>query len=135
MKGRSVTTGSYWTARRTTLRTGMEAEYERIHARIPSALADSLRENGVLSWHIWRDGQFLFHHIETSRPYDTVIDDLESSSSPLPEWEFTMSQLLDPARDSDIRLRSVWRLDENGQSNGVSPHTDPRSGAWRDSTL
>lgn len=43
---------------------GHEAGYERDHARIPDELDPALREAGVLTWRIWRDGTDLFHVVE-----------------------------------------------------------------------
>src|SRR5690625_6081435 len=48
----------------TVLKEGKEAEYDRVHARIPDDLDPALRAAGVHSWQIWRDGRHLFHLVE-----------------------------------------------------------------------
>ena len=45
----------------TRLKAGREADYDRVHATIPSELDGALREAGVHSWRIWRSGRELFH--------------------------------------------------------------------------
>ena len=49
---------------RTRLKQGMETEYDTVHASIPPDLELALRQAGVRSWEIWREGQDLFHIID-----------------------------------------------------------------------
>ena len=48
----------------TRLAPGKEEEYEKVHAVIPADLDQALREAGVHTWRIWRDGRDLFHVVE-----------------------------------------------------------------------
>ena len=48
----------------TRLAPGREQEYEQVHAVIPEDLDKALREAGVHTWRIWRDGRDLFHVVE-----------------------------------------------------------------------
>ena len=48
----------------TRLKPGKEAEYESVHAVVPPELDTALREAGVHSWRIWRNGLDLFHVLE-----------------------------------------------------------------------
>ncbi|NYF16599.1 L-rhamnose mutarotase [Microbacterium sp. AK009] len=116
--GDRVAQPTYVTARRTVLHSDRVDDYVRVHATVPDELAQALRANGVLSWHIWRDGRTLFHHIETDRPYAEVIAGMAASKLDLRSWEATIHAMLEHTAGSDIRLESVWRMDGRGQSDG-----------------
>ena len=61
----------------TRLRAGSEADYERLHARIPAAMVAALQEAGVRDWRIWRDGQDLFHLVDVA-DYDAMREILRT---------------------------------------------------------
>lgn len=46
------------------LRSGREADYDAVHARIPDDLLEAHRKVGILEWRIWRSGRDLFHLVE-----------------------------------------------------------------------
>lgn len=96
---------------RTRLRAGNEAEYERVHASIPPALAERLREAGVHDWTIWRDGQDLVHLIE--------VDDYRQMRRALADdpvnaaWQDVVNPLLEADDDysgDDDGVPRVWSL-------------------------
>nr|WP_217508571.1 L-rhamnose mutarotase [Curtobacterium pusillum] len=97
------------------MRAGSEAEYERVHASIPPALAERLRAAGVTNWSIWRDGQDLFHLIE--------VDDYRAMRRSLADdpvnvaWQEIVNPLLEADDDysgDDEGIPLVWTLE--GQS-------------------
>jgi len=95
----------------TRLKPGTEAEYEQVHAVIPSDLDSALREAGVRSWTIWRDGLDLFHVVEVD-DYQTMRKQLAKHPANLP-WQATMAQLLDIEDDysgDDSGIKLVWEL-------------------------
>jgi L-rhamnose mutarotase len=98
-------------ALRTRLAAGKEDEYEKVHAVIPTELDAALREAGVHSWRIWRDGRDLFHVIEV-RDYRHMRSFLREHPANLP-WQARMARLLEieddySGQDSGIPL--VWEL-------------------------
>ena len=105
------------TARRTTLRPGRERDYERVHARIPEAVATALRSAGVLRWTIWRDGSHLFHVIETRAGYPAMLAALAPMGPLDPAWDELIGSMLEPGEASDVVLPGVWTLD--GSTQGV----------------
>jgi L-rhamnose mutarotase len=95
----------------TRLRAGSEADYERIHAEIPTALADRLRAAGVADWTIWRDGQDLFHLIEVAdyRAMRRALADDPVNA----EWQAVINPLLEAPDDysgGDDGIHRVWSL-------------------------
>ncbi|WP_190821216.1 L-rhamnose mutarotase [Saccharopolyspora pogona] len=95
----------------TKLKTGKEAEYERVHAVIPAELDAALRAAGVHSWRIWRDGQDLFHVVEVEdyRAMRRALRDHPVNVA----WQATMSELLaveDDYSGADTGLKQVWEL-------------------------
>lgn len=96
---------------RTRIRAGMEAEYERRHARIPDDLDASLRAAGVASWRIWRDGRDLFHLIEVE-DYRAMRRRLATDPANL-AWQRRINEVLEVADDyggEDDGLPLVWAL-------------------------
>lgn len=96
----------------TRLQAGCEAEYERIHATIPSELDALLRLHGITSWRIWRSGRDLFHVVECVN-YAAFIAAVAEDPVNL-AWQRRMSLLLevvhdyrDPTRNA---LPRVWAL-------------------------
>src|SRR5437764_9796756 len=75
----------------TRLRAGAEAEYERLHARIPEDLLPALRAAGVRDWRIWRDGQDLFHLVDVE-DYRTMRDALRDHPANL-AWQAEVGPL------------------------------------------
>lgn len=95
----------------TRLKPGKEAEYDRVHAVIPTELDGALRAAGVHSWRIWRSGRDLFHVIECD-DYQAMRARLRDHPANVP-WQARMAGLLDVEDDysgaaPDVRL--VWEL-------------------------
>jgi L-rhamnose mutarotase len=95
----------------TRLAHGKEEEYERVHAVIPTDLDAALREAGVRSWRIWRDGRDLFHVVEVE-DYQRMRHLLRDHPANIP-WQERMSLLLEVEDDysgNDMGLHQVWEL-------------------------
>jgi L-rhamnose mutarotase len=95
----------------TRLKAGREADYERAHAVIPAELDAALREAGVHSWEIWRDGRELFHLVEVE-DYQAMRRALADHPANVP-WQATMAELLDVQDDysgDDLGIGKVWEL-------------------------
>jgi L-rhamnose mutarotase len=95
----------------TRLKPGKEQEYESVHAVIPVDLDAALREAGVHSWQIWRDGLDLFHVVEVE-DYQHMRDLLREHPANVP-WQARMAELLDVSDDysgTDSGIRPVWEL-------------------------
>ena len=95
----------------TRLKPGREADYEAVHAVIPTELDAALREAGVHSWRIWRSGRDLFHVVEVD-DYAHMRSHLEEHPANVP-WQARMAELLEVADDyggTDRGLRLVWEL-------------------------
>jgi L-rhamnose mutarotase len=95
----------------TKLKPGKEAEYERVHAVIPVELDAALRDAGVHSWEIWRDGQDLFHLVEVE-DYQAMRRALADHSANIP-WQARMAELLEVQDDysgDDLGIGKVWEL-------------------------
>jgi L-rhamnose mutarotase len=95
----------------TRLRPGREADYERIHAEIPAALAERLRAAGVADWRIWRDGQDLIHviDVEDYRAMRHALADDPVNAA----WQELINPLLEADDDysgQDDGLPRVWSL-------------------------
>jgi L-rhamnose mutarotase len=95
----------------TVLRPGSEAEYDRVHAVIPTDLDAALRAAGVRGWRIWRDGVHLFHLVECD-DFAAARDFLRDHPANIP-WQAQMAELLEVAddyRSGDNSLPLVWQL-------------------------
>jgi L-rhamnose mutarotase len=95
----------------TRLKPGREAEYEQVHAVIPSDLDVALRDAGVSSWAIFRDGLDLFHVLEVE-DYQAMRHALRDHPANVP-WQERMSELLDVEDDysgDDTGIKLVWEL-------------------------
>jgi L-rhamnose mutarotase len=95
----------------TRLKPGREAEYEQVHAVIPEDLEVALRDAGVSSWRIWRDGLDLFHVLEVE-DYQAMRHALRDHPANVP-WQERMAALLDVEDDysgNDSGLKLVWEL-------------------------
>jgi L-rhamnose mutarotase len=95
----------------TRLKPGREADYEVVHAVIPVDLDAALREAGVHSWRIWRDGRDLFHVVEVD-DYHRMRDLLREHPANVP-WQARMAELLEVTDDysgTDSGLHLVWEL-------------------------
>ncbi|ONI91064.1 hypothetical protein ALI22I_09765 [Saccharothrix sp. ALI-22-I] len=95
----------------TRLKPGREQDYERAHAVIPVELDAALREAGVRSWRIWRDGLDLFHVVEVD-DYRRMRRMLADHPANVP-WQARMAELLDVPDDysgDDSGLHKVWEL-------------------------
>jgi len=105
-------------AHRTRLRPGAAERYAQVHSRIPDAVAAALRECGVVSWRIWRDGDVLFHTIETTTGFDAMLSGMRRRGPIDPDWDALIDSLVDDSRDSSAVLDHVWTMDTAGQSGG-----------------
>jgi L-rhamnose mutarotase len=95
----------------TRLKPGKEQEYEAVHATIPPALEAALREAGVRSWEIWRDGLDLFHVVEVL-DYQRMRAFLREHPANVP-WQAKMAGLLaveDDYSGRDTGLPLVWEM-------------------------
>ena len=95
----------------TRLKPGREADYEREHAAIPAELDAALREAGVRSWEIWRDGVDLFHLVEVE-DYQAMRRALADHPANIP-WQAKMAEFLDVQDDyagNDLGIGKVWEL-------------------------
>jgi L-rhamnose mutarotase len=95
----------------TKLAPGKEGEYEQVHAVIPADLDAALREAGVRSWRIWRDGRDLFHVVEVE-DYRQMRHFLRDHPANIP-WQARMSELLEVEDDysgGDMGIGLVWEL-------------------------
>jgi L-rhamnose mutarotase len=95
----------------TRLAPGKEDEYERVHRVIPADLDAALREAGVRSWRIWRDGRDLFHVVEVE-DYQGMRRFLRDHPANVP-WQARMAELLEVEDDysgDDMGLHQVWEL-------------------------
>jgi L-rhamnose mutarotase len=95
----------------TRLAPGMEEEYERVHAVIPTDLDGALREAGVHAWRIWRDGRDLFHVVEVE-DYQRMRHFLRDHPANVP-WQERMAALLEVEDDysgGDSGIGLVWEL-------------------------
>jgi L-rhamnose mutarotase len=95
----------------TRLKPGREADYDRIHATIPADLDAALREAGIRSWRIWRDGRELFHVVECD-DYAAMRHHLREHPANIP-WQAQMAELLEVEDDysgGDTGLPLVWEL-------------------------
>jgi L-rhamnose mutarotase len=95
----------------TRLKPGREADYERVHAVIPAELDTALRDAGVRSWEIWRDGVDLFHLVEVE-DYQAMRLALADHPANVP-WQAKMAELLDVRDDysgDDLGIGKVWEL-------------------------
>ncbi len=96
---------------RTKLKPGKEADYDEQHAVIPADLDKALRESGVHSWRIWRDGRDLFHVVEVD-DYQAMRAFLEDHPANIP-WQAQMGELLEIKDDysgNDSGIKLVWSL-------------------------
>lgn len=99
----------------TRLKPGAEQDYDRIHAVIPEDLDAALREAGVRSWRIWRDGRELFHLVEAD-DYQAMRRFLADHPANVP-WQAQMGELLEVEDDysgDDRGIKQVWALPETG---------------------
>lgn len=95
----------------TKLKPGKEPDYDAQHAVIPSDLDKALREAGVHSWRIWRDGRDLFHLVEVE-DYHAMRAELRDHPANI-GWQARMAELLEVEDDysgNDSGLELVWHL-------------------------
>jgi L-rhamnose mutarotase len=90
---------------------GHEADYDREHARIPDDLDPALREAGVHTWRIWRDGQDLFHVVEVE-DYQAMRAFLQHHPANV-AWQEHINRFLevqDSYEGDDEGIGLVWEL-------------------------
>lgn len=98
-------------ARRTRVRPGKAEEYARVHAQLPEAVFDSLREAGIVSWRIWAVEDDLFHFIE-AMPKWLTSRAAEAAKSPVdPEWAALIDTLVSDAPGDNEGLTAIWGMD------------------------
>ncbi|MET9339666.1 L-rhamnose mutarotase [Nonomuraea sp. NPDC003804] len=96
-------------ALRTRLKAGCEEIYDKEHATIPAELEEAMREHGVHSWRIWRDGRDLFHFVEVE-DYAALQDALRDHPADR-AWQAKMNPLLDGDFDKSTGgLKLVWEM-------------------------
>jgi L-rhamnose mutarotase len=100
---------------------GHEADYAREHARIPDDLDPALREAGVVTWRIWRDGVDVFHVVEVE-DYHAMRAYLKDHPANI-AWQEHINQFLaapDSYEGDDDGIDLVWQLPEvpAGQTEG-----------------
>ncbi|MEV0144162.1 MULTISPECIES: L-rhamnose mutarotase [unclassified Nonomuraea] len=96
-------------ALRTRLRPGCEEIYDREHAEIPAELEQAMREHGVRSWRIYRDGLDLFHFVEVEdyAALQAALRDHPADQA----WQARMNRLLDGDFDKGSGgLPLVWEM-------------------------
>lgn len=96
-------------ALRARLKPGCEEIYDAEHASIPAELESAMREHGVRSWRIWRDGLDLFHFVEVEdyAALQAALKDHPADQA----WQARMNRLLDGDFDKDATgLRLVWEM-------------------------
>lgn len=103
------------TGRRTRIRPGREEDYRRIHAFIPVPIVEALQASGVVRWHIWIDGNDLFHAIETERGYEAMMAHLTSLGTIDWDWDSLIATLLESEPAADDTLSLVWSMGPHGQ--------------------
>lgn len=101
--------------RRTRVRLGRLDDYLVTHARIPEHVLTALRECGVLRWHIWHDGDSLFHSVDTRAGYAALLEHLALRSPIDAEWDARIASILNPG--DDVMLPVAWAMsgDEQGR--------------------
>lgn len=102
---------------RTTLRVEAAKEYHRVHSQIPEQIAAALREAGVVRWGIWRDGDTLFHVIETRDGVEAMERRMTAHGSIDPVWDALIATLVDTSGPAG-RLDAVWAMTTQGQFAG-----------------
>ena len=81
------------------------------HFLTPDDLDKALREAGVHTWRIWRDGRDLFHVVEVD-DYQHMRAYLRDHPANVP-WQARMSELLEVEDDysgNDMGVHQVWEL-------------------------
>jgi L-rhamnose mutarotase len=100
--------GLHWT-----IRSGMAAEYDRVHATVWPRLEDRMRELGVRRFSIFRRGEEVFAHLTViDYPAFTKAYALDQVAQ---EWERQFDDLLivehpDPETGWPERLVHVWSM-------------------------
>jgi L-rhamnose mutarotase len=90
------------------LKPGREADYDRVHARVPDELLSALKESGIRDWRIWRSGRNLFHLVE--------CDDFDAALRALADdprnqrWQAFIGDYVDHFEDPADGLPLVWQL-------------------------
>lgn len=103
----------------TRIQAGHEADYDREHARIPADLDPALREAGVHTWRIWRDGVDLFHVVEVE-DYRAMRAHLKEHPANI-RWQEHINQFLavqDSYEGEDDGIGLVWELPQHPPQGG-----------------
>ncbi len=92
------------------LKPGREADYERVHARVPDELLTALKESGIREWRIWRSGRHLFHLVECD-DFDAALRALEDDPRNQ-RWQAFIGDYVDHFEPPANGLPLVWQLSE-----------------------
>jgi L-rhamnose mutarotase len=90
------------------LKPGREADYDRVHARVPEELAQALVDAGIREWRIWRSGRDLFHLVECD-DFDAALKTLEDDPRDQ-RWQEFINQYVDHFEAPANGLPLVWQL-------------------------
>jgi len=71
-----------------------------------------------LQWFIWRDGQMLFHHIETEFGGEEMLRRFDEMGVIDEAWDTRIRNLLSPDPSDEADLFLVWRMDGDDQYAG-----------------
>lgn len=96
-----------------TLRPSAEGEYDRVHSRIPDAVAEALRRAGFVEYTIWREGRTLVHLVEAQYPAAAL--DAAAMDPAVQAWNERMDALVESFTTDgrgDHGLRRLWRLSD-----------------------
>ncbi len=110
---------------RTTLRQDAAQRYVETHQQIPEAVANVLRDEGLIAWRIWIDGSTVFHMIETRHGLDDFFDRLGVRGPIDAAWDAIIHELVDDRADASATLALVWGMDSDRQWHDVQ--SDPAS--------
>lgn len=96
----------------TRLKPGKESDYEKEHRVIPPELDVLLREHGVHSWRIYRNGCDIFHFVECL-DYAKLLSSIQHHPVNI-AWQKKMAEFLDVVHDyGDVETNTldlVWHL-------------------------
>jgi L-rhamnose mutarotase len=97
----------------TRLLAGREADYERLHTRVPADLMPALHAAGVRDWRIWRVGQDLFHLVDVA-DYPAMRAALRDHPANV-AWQAAVGPLHEVPDDysgGDDGIRLLWSFAE-----------------------
>jgi L-rhamnose mutarotase len=90
------------------LKPGREADYDRVHTRVPDELLSALEESGIREWRIWRSGRHLFHLVECD-DFDAALRALDADPRNQ-RWQAFIGDYVDHFEAPANGLPLVWQL-------------------------